>query len=396
MQIAPIPADEADRLAALQRESLLDTPSESEFDMITEMVARAMGVPIALISLVDSDRQWFKSKVGLDVTETSRDASFCAHAVASGETLVVPDTLDDDRFADNPLVVGDPSIRFYAGVPLQSRDGYFLGTLCAIDRRPRELSEKTLDLLTNLAGCVENFLYLRRNLMDVKSDQSILLRLIAMALHDLRNPMTSVSAGIHLLQSEEPSTETQDVISDMALSMESMQRVLMDTLDIALSSTRPLTTTMREVELRTLLEQTAQALRPTLESSDQTLVTTVAEDIGHLLVDPKLIRRAVGNLLLNASKFTPMGSTIELFCDRTLKSVVISVENKGVAMTAAELESAFDLFGNIGTGGNVHGLALAFCKIAAEAHQGQVRAEPRRDQQPGSRLMIELPIRSSP
>jgi GAF domain-containing protein len=142
---------EAARLEALRAYQILDTESEPSYDDLTFLAARICDVPIALISLVDVDRQWFKSKVGLEVSETSRDVSFCARAILGNETLVVRDAREDERFRDNPLVRGEPHIVFYAGVPLCTPEGARIGTLCVIDHRPRELSEgqiRSLEVLT--------------------------------------------------------------------------------------------------------------------------------------------------------------------------------------------------------------------------------------------------------
>lgn len=139
------------RLAALRSYAVLDTPVEALFDDITRIASMICQTPIALISLVDSERQWFKSAVGVPGKETPIAASFCAHAVMAQSMLVVPDTLRDDRFRDNPLVVGDPRIRYYAGAPLISEDGHALGTVCVIDRRPRLLHRDQLDALSALA-----------------------------------------------------------------------------------------------------------------------------------------------------------------------------------------------------------------------------------------------------
>lgn len=141
MQPAPRPADDDTRLDALRQLLVLDTPPEERFDRIAEFAAKEFDVPIALVSLVDEDRQWFKARVGLDVCETARDISFCGHAIASDEVMVVPDTLRDPRFVDNPLVSGEPSIRFYAGAPLKLPTGQRVGTLCLIDKTPRSYDE---------------------------------------------------------------------------------------------------------------------------------------------------------------------------------------------------------------------------------------------------------------
>lgn len=151
----PAPDDEAARLATLRALRLLDTAPEERFDRITRLAQRIFGVPIALVSLLDSERQWFKSAQGLEVSETPRPLSFCGHAILGDGVFQVPDTLEDERFHDNPLVTAGPRIRFYAGCPLTAPNGKKLGTLCVIDREPRALSEHDRQLLQDLAAMVE-------------------------------------------------------------------------------------------------------------------------------------------------------------------------------------------------------------------------------------------------
>ena len=150
----PEPPDEAKRLEALRALHILDTPPEERFDRLTRLAQRTFGVPISVISLIDEKRQWFKSCQGLDATETPRDISFCGHAILEGALMIVPDAAKDPRFADNPLVTGEPGIRFYAGQPIEGPDGSRLGTLCLIDRVPRELDAEQRRALRDLAELV--------------------------------------------------------------------------------------------------------------------------------------------------------------------------------------------------------------------------------------------------
>ncbi|MBB3048664.1 diguanylate cyclase (GGDEF)-like protein [Litorivivens lipolytica] len=153
------PENEAERLEELLALEVLDTPNEDRFDRITRLASRLLHKPIALVSLVDADRQWFKSRTGLSATETSREISFCGHVVQNAEPLIVEDTLLDPRFADNPLVVSGLEMRFYAGFPLFSKQGCVLGTLCVIDQKPSALSTSDRRALTELARLVERELY---------------------------------------------------------------------------------------------------------------------------------------------------------------------------------------------------------------------------------------------
>jgi len=164
---APLPLDEAERIESLREYAVLDTPEETCFDELTELAARICEAPIALISLIDEERQWFKSRVGLDVTETTRDIAFCAHAIHQKELFIVPDATQDVRFADNPLVMGEPGIRFYAGAPLLTPEGHALGTLCVIDRKPREMSAEHQQAMRVLSHHVMTQLELRRRTLQV-------------------------------------------------------------------------------------------------------------------------------------------------------------------------------------------------------------------------------------
>ncbi|HEX5539050.1 MAG TPA: GAF domain-containing protein, partial [Methylophilaceae bacterium] len=149
------PADEQNRLHILHALHILDSSPEERFDRLTRLARRLFDVPIALISLVDAERQWFKSSSGLEIKETPRDISFCGHAILHDGILAVPDTAKDERFFDNPLVTAEPHIRFYAGCPLTMSDGTKLGTLCLFDRQPRSFDDNDYALLADLAHMVE-------------------------------------------------------------------------------------------------------------------------------------------------------------------------------------------------------------------------------------------------
>jgi PAS domain S-box-containing protein len=167
---AALPANVDARLEALRALEILDTAPEQEYDDLALIASEICGTPISLISLVDSDRQWFKSRVGLSRPETSRDEAFCAHAILQRGLFVVADATEDPRFSDNPLVLADPKIRFYAGAPLRTADGHALGTLCVMDRTPRQLTEQQENALRALSRQVEAQLELRRLVIKQRKD----------------------------------------------------------------------------------------------------------------------------------------------------------------------------------------------------------------------------------
>lgn len=169
---APIPENDQDRIAALRALSILDTPAEDRFDSITRLATKLFNVPIAYISLVDENRQWFKSKCGISTTQTGRDISFCGHVVAEGKLLYIPDATVDDRFRDNPLVTDEPHIRFYVGCPLTGPEGHNVGTLCIVDQKPRELDGEQFDVLKELTDMAQ----VQLNMLDVIVLQNDLLQ----------------------------------------------------------------------------------------------------------------------------------------------------------------------------------------------------------------------------
>jgi GAF domain-containing protein len=240
------PAGESERLDALRRYAILDTPPEEGFDRITRLASRWLDVPIALVTLLDENRQWFKSCVGLDVTETDREVAFCAYNVHGDGMMVVEDATADPRFADNPLVTGDPGIRFYAGAPLVTPEGHVLGSLCVIDTTPRSAGTMDLDVLRDLAGMVVTELELRatNDALRARNEQVRALSRELKAVQESDRFQLSQLLHEELSQTLQAARMTlENACGDVALSDEQAQRLVRvtDQLDDAVDLTRALT-----------------------------------------------------------------------------------------------------------------------------------------------------------
>lgn len=195
----PQSKSESERLSNLKSYDILDTPPEEAFDDIVELASEICEVPISLISLIDDHRQWFKAKIGLGVSETEREIAFCNHAIKQENLFEIEDTLNDDRFKQNPLVTGSPFIRSYAGFPLTTEDGFNLGTLCVIDNKPHKLNEKQKKALEVLSKRVVNELELRRKVQELKEVNEFKDKLLSIIGHDLRSPLNSIHSIIQLI-----------------------------------------------------------------------------------------------------------------------------------------------------------------------------------------------------
>lgn len=303
----PMIATEEQRMAALRRYEILDTPPEESFDALVRLGASICKTPIALVTLVDEARQWFKARVGLDALETSREIAFCAHAIDGNELFIVPDATRDERFRDNPLVTEDPSIRFYAGMPLITSEGDAIGTFCVIDRKPRaDLTPHERECVQLLARETMTQIELRRALMELDrakhelQDLNMDLEAFGAAVaHDLRAPLRSIDGLVELLAETATTADGPRHIAAVRHACARMQAIIDALLRLSRLSTSKLI--KQPINLSALVRELLEEIKNNEPTRRFTFV--IASDIT-TVADAGLLRIALTNLLSNAAKFT--------------------------------------------------------------------------------------------
>jgi signal transduction histidine kinase len=377
-------AAEHRRLAALRAYDILDTARESAFEDITRIASLVCGTPIAVVNLIDAERQWFKSEVGLGVRETPLATSICAHAILEHDMLVVPDTTLDGRFAENPLVTGDPGLRFYAGALLKTPDGLAIGTVCVLDTEPRGLSQEQVDVLRGLARQVMTQLELRRMLALSDRKSRHMGRLLTAAGHDLKAPLRSALYAINRA-SVVSVPDVQAKLASATTQLLDIDRQFTD-LSIAASSGVGLIPELTPVPIAPLLATMEQAWRPAAERKEITLSasTNAMSVMGHAA----LLETLVGNLLSNAVKYTPRGGDVRLEAQREGDIIEIAVTDTGIGMTSEATEELFGAFRQADPGADGLGLGLWIVQQTADALEAtlSVQSAPGK----GTRFAIRL------
>ena len=419
---AKLPPNEAERIKTLQNYQVLDTPAEKDFDDIVFLASKICETPIALVSLIDTNRQWFKSKIGLDVCETHRDYAFCAHAIFKDELLVVPDATMDERFKNNPLVTEEPKIRFYAGAPLITPAGQRIGTLCVIDRQPRQLNEFQLSTLEILAKQVVKELELRlqNNLLRKKMEmiqqqkaaiQEILEernelikeltesnivrdRVLSIMAHDLRSPLTTIQLLLSFLGSNNNTTgkleQQQHNIRELSQAVDSTTQLLDNLLEWSMNRMKG-KQKFESIELKNLFEEIVETVEP--QSKQKKNKVKILVD-GPLIikVDPSSLGLILRNLLTNANKFTDEGEIqLKGFSDGT--NICIIISDTGIGMDQEQLTALFSWNKRTTRRGTANekgsGLGLPMCADMLKKMGGSIEASSAEGK--GTQLSIVLP-----
>ncbi len=376
-----IPENEKERLEALQSYKILDTLPESSFDSITSIAAFICNTPISLVSLIDKDRQWFKSNKGLGVSETPREQAFCAHAINNPkEIMIVEDSLKDERFANNPLVQGEPHIRFYAGAPLVTKEGFPLGTLCIIDSVPRHLDEFQLKALSDLASQVMVQFQLRKQLIEMEELKLRLEkqfyeaeRFAHLVSHDIKAPLRGIAA-LATYTLEEAGNELSDEVSDY---LNQIQERAHKTIGLVEGILKHTLSTNYEVNLewinaRLLLRDVAElsAVPADIAFTSETTITEVYSD--RVILIQILI-----NLLNNAVKYGGSPNPkIQIRIKQTLNEWKIEVKDNGPGVSPEHQVRIFEMFQTLGKtdrfGNKGSGIGLSTVKSLVQLLHGSI------------------------
>ena len=383
MQIAPCHPQEAERLAALRNLDILDTEVEAAYDDLVRLAAELTGSPIALISLVDEKRQWFKARYGLEAFETSRDVAFCSHAIHKpDEAFIVEDASKDERFDDNPLVTDDPNIRFYAGIPLKSpREQLPLGTLCIIDPKPHQMAAESLETLKILARQVEVLFALREKSIKLEKQNEQLVQatqaksqfLSAMS-HDIRTPLNGIVGVSELLESETSSSEGREYIGIIQECSHSLLNLVNDILDLSKIESGTIEILREPFSLKHSLEKICSIVRVRAEEKGLNLSLEIDSTIDMVLGDERHLQQILLNIVNNAVKFTEKGFvTISASRDQS-DQVVFTVRDSGTGISEKDIKRLGQPFTQVGANKNEQqegsGLGLNIVKSLVAAMDG--------------------------
>jgi signal transduction histidine kinase len=384
---APIPANEAQRLQSLESYHVLDTGRERAYDDLTLIASEICGTPMALVSLVDRDRQWFKSSVGLSASETPREVSFCAHAILQDDLFIVPDTAEDIRFHDNVLVTAAPRLRFYAGAVLHTADGHALGTLCVLDSVPRTLTEGQKNALRALARQAMAQLEMRRSLEMAERVIRYRSRLMAVIGHDLMQPVNVISMVLQLLNGELSESDTEN-LSFAAAAVDTLSKGLGDLAHASRLDQEsvkiakfPLQSVLDGLTGNWGLRARQKGLSFRVDPSNETIES-----------DERMLLTILGNLVGNAIKYTITGGiSVETVRDRD--DIKITVSDTGVGIPREQLNTIFESFRQLDSG-NSEGLGLGLAIVQRTAELLGYSIDVKSDPGQGSQFTVTIPPRA--
>ena len=395
MQSAPEHEQEALRIAELMRLEVLDSEDEAVFDELTELASTTCGTSISLISLIDTDRQWFKSRVGLEARETPRNIAFCSHAILQPNIFEVQDTLKDKRFFDNLLVTSNPNIRFYAGAPLITEQGLPLGTLCVIDQQPKVLTDQQKRALSILANQVIGQLELRLKYKQLSRIESEREKIYAVMGHDLRAPFNGVIGLARILNASSAKLSREKIQSMAANILESTLQVF-QVIDELMQWTQQRLGNIKSVKevcrLYDMVIETVNLVSVELQLKQLQCDMTVDESV-EVLADAAIVKTILRNTITNAIKYSKKGGSIKIDASVNNSVVIISITDEGNGIPPAIAENLFKdtVESQIDTEGiKGSGIGLSLCAELIATQQGKIWID--QSYQKGAKISFSLPV----
>lgn len=385
-------SDETERIKALNRYNILDTPPDASFDKLTKLASRIFNVPISIISLVDANRVWFKSKYGIDSAQVTIEQGLCTSAILSDGIYVIEDAAIDDRSLSNSLVTGELGVRFYAAIPLRTYDGYNLGTFCIIDTKPRTLSNEEQEVLTDLRDIVMDRFEATLNAMMIIAQHHQVLNRTA---HDLKNPLTTIPVRADLIKLKKNDPDTVDKMCDqIKVASLNMVNILDELLQSGTVEPGKVQLLLVKLNISQVVSNVVAMNHPLAERKGQTLSFTSETQVS-VKADEGKISEIIDNLINNAIKYAPVNTNISVRVNQVANKVLVEVQDEGQGLTEDDMMRLYQRFTRLSaqpTGGeNSTGLGLSIVKLLTEAHGGRVWAESD-GKGKGAMFVVELPV----
>lgn len=383
---------ETERIKALKKYEILDTPPDGSFDLFTKLAAKLLDVPIALISLVDTDRIWFKSRYGLDASQIDRDPGLCASVILSDEIYLVEDAITDIRTLANPLVAGGFGLRFYAAVPLKVKEGYNLGTFCVLDKKPRQFTALQKEILQSLGNMVIDQMELRLAARTAICNQNQALSIFT---HDLKNPLASIVTAAELIKDEKSNPQA---IDDMCNLISKAGRKMTNTINKLLETAREeaceINLRFAKLDFAELIKNVVTTNRILANKKNQKLKINT-ETHPFVLADENKLTEIADNLINNTIKYSQKNKNIIITVKERNNHAVLEVCDEGPGLSEEDKKNLFQRFTKLSaqpTGEESSaGLGLSIVKALVEAHDGIVWAESE-GKDKGSKFVVEIPV----
>jgi signal transduction histidine kinase len=383
---------EEERILALRKYGILDTPPDNTCDKLTKLAAKLMKVPVAIISLVDKDRVWFKSSYGLDTQQMERENGLCDTVVFEGDFYQVEDAKQDPRTIGHKLVVGDFGLRFYAAYPLKTKEGFNLGAFCIIDKKPRTLNEEEQEVLRDLRDIAMEQIELKLISKLSIARHNHILNTTA---HDLKNPLTTIPVRADLIKIKKHDPDTVDTMCDqIKIASLNMVRIIDELLQSGSMEAGEVKLLLVKLNISYLVSNVVAMNLPLADRKGQAIHFTPQLDV-YIKGDEGRLNEVVDNLINNAIKYAPLNTNIYVKVSVVKDYVNIIIEDEGPGLTIEDKKMLFQRFTRLSAQPTANesstGLGLSIVKVLVEAHGGKIFAESD-GKNKGSRFTIQLPV----